>query len=101
MADAAEARTLVRAAVVSLRDDPAPFGFGALCHHQDTEAAATFFTLPDAVADTFDAVGDLRDQDDVASAGHAGVERDPARITAHHFADEHAVMGFGGGVEPI
>ena len=55
----------------------------------------------DQLAAALDGNGLLGDQDDVGPACHAGQKRDPAGVAAHHFAHHDAVMGLGGGVEPV
>ena len=45
--------------------------------------------------------GHLGDQDDVGAAGHAGVQRDPAGVPAHHLDDQRAVVRLGGRVQPV
>ena len=44
---------------------------------------------------------DLGEKDDVAPAGDAGMEGDPAGMPPHHFKHHHALVAGGGGVEPI
>ena len=43
----------------------------------------------------------LGDQDHVGAAGDPGVERDPARMPAHHLDDHDAVVRLGGRVQPV
>ena len=44
---------------------------------------------------------DLRNQNDVRAAGDSAMERDPARVTSHHFENHHALVTGGGGVQAI
>src|ERR1043166_3784155 len=57
-----------------------PFG-----HDDDREMSVGLFTLADFGTDTFVCERNLRDQDHVGTTGDPGVDRDPARITAHDF----------------
>src|SRR5215218_8592665 len=43
----------------------------------------------------------LGDEDDVGTAGHARVQRDPAGVPAHDLDDEGAVVAVAGGVQPV
>src|SRR5438477_8046871 len=101
MADPAQSRPLIDAFIAPLRDELAALGFGPFGHHDDAEAASTFFPLTDAVAYFFDAVRNFRNEDNIASPGHSGMERDPAGVAAHDFANEHAMVRFGGGVKAV
>ncbi len=40
-------------------------------------------------------------QNHIRAAGHAGVNRNPAGVTAHDFEHHHAVVAFGGGVQAV
>ena len=55
----------------------------------------------DVRADRVDVEGLLGDQDDVGAAGEPGVQGDPAGVPAHHLDDQDAVVGLGGGVQPV
>ena len=44
---------------------------------------------------------DLREEDDVAPAGDAGMEGNPSGMPPHHLEDHHPLMAGSGGVEPI
>ena len=37
----------------------------------------------------------------LAPPGEPGVQRDPARVAAHHLDHEHPVVRLGGGVQPV
>ena len=43
----------------------------------------------------------LGDEDHVRAARHPGVHGDPARVPAHHLADDDALVRLGGRVEPV
>src|SRR5437773_1210689 len=101
MADPAQARPLVGAFITALSDELAALGFGPFGHHNDAEAASAFFPLADAFAHALDVVRNFGNQDDIAPAGHAGMQRDPAGVAAHHFANEYAMMRFGGGMKAV
>jgi len=55
----------------------------------------------DVLADLVDVERLLRDQDDVRPAGDARVQRDPARVPAHHLDDQRPVVTLGGRMEPV
>src|SRR5258708_1218768 len=94
MADASETRSFVGAFIMSLGDKFPAHGFGSFCYDDNAETSTALFTPLNTLTNLADAVGNLRDEDDVASAGHARVQRDPAGIASHHFTEEHAMMGF-------
>jgi hypothetical protein len=52
-------------------------------------------------ADLVDVEGPLGDQDHVGAAGEPRVERDPARVPAHHLDDEDPVVALGRRVEAV
>ena len=58
-------------------------------------------TAADQLADVIDVEGALWDQDDVGAAREPGLERDPARVAAHHLDHHHAVVGLRGRVQPV
>ena len=43
----------------------------------------------------------LRDEDHVGAASEPGVQRDPARVPAHHLDDQGPVVALRGGVQPV
>jgi hypothetical protein len=55
----------------------------------------------DVGADLLDVERHLRDEDDVGTARHARVQRDPAGVPAHDLDDQRAVVRLGGGVQPV
>ena len=55
----------------------------------------------DVGADLLDVERALRDEDHVGAAGEARVQRDPARVAAHHLDDQRPVMALGRGVQPV
>ena len=60
----------------------------------DAEARAEFVARADALRDLLSVERDLGDQDHVCPAGESGVERDPPRVSTHHFHHHHAVVCF-------
>ena len=52
-------------------------------------------------ATSVDVERNLRDQDRVGAAGHAGVQRDPPGVAAHHLDDHDALVRFGRRVQAI
>ncbi len=74
---------------------------GPLGRHDQAEMLPLPAPLPDLGRDGLDPVRDLGDQDDVAAAGHAGVERDPARPPAHDLDDHDPVVGLGRRVQAV
>ena len=57
--------------------------------------------LENLVADAFEGPGNLGNQNHVAAAGDAGVQRDPAGVSAHHFQHEHPLVAGGRRVQAI
>ena len=55
----------------------------------------------DVLADLLDVEGHLGDQDHVGAARHAGVQRDPPGVPAHHLDDEGPVVRLRGRVQPV
>ncbi|CAM5742855.1 hypothetical protein MAUB1S_03591 [Mycolicibacterium aubagnense] len=72
-----------------------PFG-----HHYQWRPAAGMCSLGplDNLLDTDLLLGD---EDGVGTGRHAGVQRDPARVTAHHLGDHAAVMRLAGSAQPV
>ena len=73
----------------------------AFGHDDDAEARAEFLALLQAFGDDVQIERNLRNQNHVRAAGHAGIERDPPGIAAHHFDDHHAVVRLRRAVKPI
>ena len=67
----------------------------------DAEAGAEPLALPNARGHLVEVERNLGNQHDVGAAGDARVERDPARVAAHHLDDHDAVVRLGGRVQPI
>ena len=78
-----------------------PIGVRAFGGHDDAEARAPALALANALRDLLEVERNLRNQHDVGAAGQARVERDPARVAAHHFDDHHAVVRLRRRVQPI
>src|SRR5258708_38967180 len=74
---------------------------GPLRGDDDTEPRPHMIAIANAARDLLEVVRDLRDQDYVRAACHAGIERDPPGIPPHYFHDDHAVMGFRRHVQAI
>ena len=71
-------------------------------------ATTTMLNLAPQLSRSMQPLGDDRDvernfrnQNRVGAAGHARVERDPARIAAHHLDDHDPAVRFRGRVQPI
>ena len=64
----------------------------ALADDDDREVLAALVPLLEQPARLLDGDRLLGDQDHVGAAGDAGVDRDPARVAAHHLDDHHAVV---------
>ena len=75
-------------------------GLGALGDDDDRRVVQLEARL-DVAADLVDVEGHLGDEDDVRAAGHARVQRDPARVPAHDLDDQDAVVALRGGVQPV
>ena len=57
--------------------------------------------LLDVGADFLDVEGLLGDEDHVGAARQARVQRDPARVPAHHLDDQRPVVALGRRVQPV
>src|SRR6266702_8989662 len=75
--------------LVALRDD------------DDREVLAALMSAADVVAGLVDRDRLLGDQDHVGAASDPAHYGDPARVTAHHLHDHHAVVRLGRRVEPV
>ena len=73
----------------------------ALGDHDDREVAPARVAPLDQPAHLLDVERPLGDQDHVGAAGQPGVQRDPARVAAHHLDDHHPVVALGGRVQPV
>ena len=73
-----------------------PFG-----HRHDAEIAALLAPAPDGFRDLAHLIGNLRQQNDIRSAGDARAQREPARAVSHDFGHHDAVVAVGGAVEPV
>ena len=76
-------------------------GDGAFRHGDDGEAAASSVPVLNLLNHLLDVIGNLRNQDNVGTAGHAGVEGQPAYFMAHDLYDEDAAVGRGCGVDVV
>ncbi len=76
------------------------FGDEALSHNNQGGAAAVVNFL-DPARDLFHRDLNLGDQDSVGTAGHAGVQGDPADVTAHDLSHHGPVVGFAGGAQAV
>ena len=72
-----------------------PFG------DNDDRRIARLESRLDPADDLVDGERNFGDQDAVRAAGHARMQCDPARMAAHDFANQYAVMRLGGGVQSI
>ena len=80
--------TAMRRALAATSERVPPIGVRAFGDDDDAESRAPVVALADARRATArDVERNLRDQDRVGAAGHAGVERNPAGVPAHHFDD--------------
>jgi hypothetical protein len=73
----------------------------AFGRHHDAEPRALAVAVADALGHLLRVVGDLRNQDGVGAAGHAGVQRNPPGVAPHHLDHHHAVMRLGGRVQAV
>ena len=76
-------------------------GMRALGDDDDREVAPARVAAADQAAHLVDVERPLGDQDHVGAAGEPGVERDPARVAAHHLDDHHAVVALGRRVQAV
>ncbi len=72
-----------------------------LRHHDDRERPPAIVAAAQVRADLVEVERPLGHEDRVGAAGQPGVHRDPAGMTAHDLADEHAVVRLGGRVEAV
>ena len=63
--------------------------------------AGRLVAVADVVADLLDVERPLGHEDHVGAAGDARVAGDPARVAAHHLADDHAVVRLGRRVQAV
>ena len=73
---------------------------GALGHHHDRRVPGLEPVLH-VLTDLVQAERPLGDEDHVRPAGQSRVQRDPARVPAHHLDHHHPVMGGRGGVQAV
>ena len=74
---------------------------GTLGHGKDGEVRALLGTALHGFAYAVDVVGQLRQQNDVCTAGNAGVQGKPAGLVAHDLNAHHAAVAAGGGVDAV
>ncbi len=67
----------------------------------DAVVLAVIVVVLEQRADVVDVDFLFRNEDDVGAAGDTGGIGDPARIAAHDFDDDDAVVGVGGGVNAV
>ena len=46
-------------------------------------------------------IGFSGNEDYVGASGDAGSDRNPAGVASHDLADDHSIVGFGGGMQPV
>ena len=85
----------------STQRPPAALRERAFGDDDDAELGAPAVALAQPLRDDVEVERNLRNQDRVGAAGDAGVQRDPARVAAHHLDDHDALVRFGGRVQPI
>jgi hypothetical protein len=85
----------------SLDDEVAALEARALGHDHERVMLAVLLPFEDLLADAFDAEWNLRDEDHVGAARNSAVRGDPSGVTAHHLADQHALVARGGAPEPV
>ncbi len=56
---------------------------------------------PNSLLDDLQIVGNLRNQNDVGATADTRIERNPARVAAHHLDDHDAAVRLGRRVQPI
>ena len=95
-------RTWPNASLVSYAvSSAAVLGRGALGDDDDRERRAARVAALEVVDDLVDVERALRDEDHVGAAGHAGVDGEPAGVTAHDLAHEDAVVRLRGRVQAV
>ncbi len=74
---------------------------GSFGDHHDRGEATLGVSGLEVAADLIDVEWLLGDEDLGRAAGDSGVGRDPSGVPPHHLADDHAIVGLGGGVQPV
>ena len=69
--------------------------------HHEREPLALRLPLENLAADTLERQRNFGQEDDVAAAGDARVEGDPAGMAAHHLENHHPLVAGAGGVESV
>ena len=73
----------------------------ALGGHDDAETRPHLFPHDDPLGDSLQGVRNLREKNDVRTAGDPRVQRDPPGVASHHFEHHDAMMRLRGGVQAI
>ena len=74
---------------------------GTLGHGKDGEVGTLLGAALHGLAYAVDIVGQLRQQDDVGTAGNTGVQGKPAGLVAHDLDAHHAAVAACGGVDAV
>ena len=73
----------------------------AFRNDNDCKFLSEVLAFLDFGANAFVGERDLRNQNHIRAACHAGVKGNPAGVTPHDFQDHDAVVTFSGGVQPV
>src|SRR5512141_3427674 len=74
-------------------------GLRTLGGHDYREEAPGPIALHDLFTNSFDVVGNLRNQHDICRSSHAGMKRDEPGTTTHHFYYHHTIVAFSSSVQ--
>src|SRR5581483_6628852 len=101
MADPPESRMAELVHLPGLERHGSLLGYRSFRRDQDREIASAGVTASDQLAGLLDVKRLLGDQDHVRSAGDAGVQGDPPRLTSHDLDHEDAVVTLRGRVQAV
>src|SRR4030042_1534551 len=77
------------------------FGFRPFCNHYNAKSFSFLISLFYLFCNAMDVIGDFRDENDISSSSHSGVESNPSRPMTHYFYNHNSMKGFSGGVNSV
>ena len=76
-------------------------GNRALCHRDNGKAAALSVPLINLCKHLLQIIGDLRNQNNVSTAGHTRIQREPSHFVAHYLYNEYPAVGRCSGMDVV
>ena len=76
-------------------------GNRTLSHSDNGKTAALFVPVFDLLDHLIDIIRDLREQDDVRTACHSGIQSQPSHLMPHDFHDEYSAVGSCCGMDAV